>query len=105
MLKRLPHVITIQKPVEVEGEHNTPIIEWQNFATIFASVEPIGGREFVLLQNTNSELAVRIKTWYYPGITNSMRVVYGTRIFNIQSAIDVKEQHKEMHLMCAEVFN
>ena len=105
MLKRLPHVITIQKSVEIEGENNTPSIEWQNFATIFASVEPISGREFVLLQNTNSELSVRIKIWYYPGITNAMRVIYGTRIFNIQSVIDVKEQHKEMHLMCVEVFS
>lgn len=57
------------------------------------------------MQNTNSELSVRIKTWYYPGITNSMRVVYGARIFNIKSVIDVKEQHKEMHLMCVEVFD
>lgn len=102
-IRRYAHEITVQQPVEVKDGNNTVVgIEWQNFITIPASVEPISGREFILLQNTNSELKVRIKTWYYPGVTNAMRVVYGNRIFNIQSIIDYKELHREMHLMCTE---
>ncbi|MCM1567093.1 MAG: phage head closure protein [Dehalobacter sp.] len=104
-LTRLPHGITIQQPVETIDQYKTPVTEWQDFASVLASVEPINGREFVLLKNTTSELTVRIRIYYYPGITTAMRVLYENRVFNIQSVIDYKELHQEMHLMCSEVFN
>lgn len=94
--------ITIQQPVEVTDQYGTPAIQWQEFATVWAAVEPIRGREYILLKNTNSELTVRIRIRYLPGVTNAMRVVYDDRVFNIESVIDVDERHKEMHLMCAE---
>lgn len=98
-----PHLIKIQKFVEVVDEYDTPLgSEWEDVATIWASVEPISGREYIMLQNTNSELTLRIKMRYRPGITSAMRVKYGERTFNIQSVIDYKELHREMHLMCIE---
>lgn len=101
---KLRHRITIQKPVEIKDDLNSPQIEWRDFTSCWASVEPISGREYILLQNTNSELTVRIKMRYISGITNGMRVKYGDRVFNIISPpIDLDERHRELHLMCSEV--
>lgn len=95
--------ITLQKMSETKDEYGTPIgYDWQDVATVWASIEPISGKEYIMLQNTNSELTLRIRMRYLPGVTNAMRVVYETRIFNIQSVIDYKELHREMHLMCVE---
>lgn len=97
--------ITIQKFVEMLDEYNTPTgsSTWQDVATMWASVEPISGKEYIMLQNTNSELILRIRMRYIPGITNAMRVKYGERVFDIQSVINYKELNREMHLMCTEV--
>lgn len=98
----LRHRVTIQQPVEVLDDYNTPSVVWQDFARVWAAIEPLSGREYLQLQNTNAEITVRIRIRYLPGITPAMRVVYGSRVFNIQAVIDVEEKHRELHLMCAE---
>lgn len=100
----LRHRITIQEFVEQVDEYGTPIGSgWQDVATVWAAVEPIQGREYILLQNTQSELTTRVRIRYRPGIKPAMRVVYGTRIFDIQAVIDFEERHVELQLMCKEV--
>jgi SPP1 family predicted phage head-tail adaptor len=99
----LRHRVIIQRPTETKDQYKRPATGWSDFATVWAAVEPLRGREFLLAQNTNTELTVRVRIRYFRGVTPGMRVVYGSRIFDIQSAIDVDERHQEMHLMCAEV--
>jgi len=100
---KLRHRVTLQEYKEVLDQYGTPIDQgWQDVATIWASIEPIQGREYVLLQNTQSELTTRIRIRYRPEITPAMRVLYGTRVFNIQSVIDPEERHRELQLMCNE---
>jgi SPP1 family predicted phage head-tail adaptor len=101
---KLRNRITIQKLNDtIKDEYNRPTTDWDDFATVWAAVEPLKGREYLLAQNTNTELTVRIRIRYLPGITPGMRVKYGERIFDIQSVIDIEERHREMHLMCVEV--
>lgn len=101
---KLRHRVTLQEYKEVLDQYGTPIDQgWQDVATIWASIEPIQGREYVLLQNTQSELTTRIRIRYRPEITPAMRVLYGTRVFNIQSVIDPEERHIELQLLCKEV--
>jgi len=101
---KLRHRVTIQEFVEQMDEYGTPLGgAWQDVATVWAAVEPIQGREYILLQNTQSELTARVRIRYCPGITPAMRVVYGDRIFDIQSVIDPEERHIELQLMCKEV--
>lgn len=100
---RLRHRITLQEYKEVLDEYKTPIDEgWEDVATVWASIEPIQGREYIQLQNTQSELTTRIRIRFRVGVKPSMRVLYGDRVFNIQSVIDFEERHIEMQLMCIE---
>lgn len=99
----LRHRITIQQPTEIKDQYKRPVTGWADFAMVWAAVEPLRGREYLLAQNTNTELTVRVRIRYLKGVTPGMRVLYGGRVFDIQSVIDVDERHREMHLMCAEV--
>lgn len=100
----LRHRVIIQEYREIVDQYGTPIDQgWQDVCTVWAAVEPIQGREYILLQNTQSELTARIRIRYRPGIKPAMRVVYGQRVFDIQSVIDPEERHIELQLMCKEV--
>lgn len=99
----LRHRITIQQPVESSNTFGEVEKTWQDVATVWASIEPLRGREYFDSQQINAEVTTRIRIRYRPGIKPKMRVVYGERIFDIQSVIDVEERHKEIHLMCKEV--
>lgn len=101
---RLRHRVTLQEYKEVVDQYGTPIDQgWQDVATVWASVEPIQGREYVLLQNTQAEVTTRIRIRYRAGVKPAMRLLYGARVFDIQAVIDFEERHIELQLMCKEV--
>lgn len=96
--------ITIQQLAEVLDEFKTPKdSEWQDVATVWASIEPLSGREYLLANNVNSETKSRIRIRYRQGITTGMRIKYKDRLFDIQSVADIEERHVAMELMCSEV--
>jgi SPP1 family predicted phage head-tail adaptor len=75
---------------------------WTDFATVYADVEPLQGRELYQAQQINDELTHQITMRYYPGVASTMRVKYGTRILLIESIIDTEEGHRQLLLICKE---
>lgn len=69
---------------------------------IWASVEPLSGRELFAAQEFHSEVTVRIRIRYRSGVNNRMRVVFGTKYYDIKAVIDPEERHREFHLLCSE---
>jgi len=102
---KLRHRVTIQQFAEVLDGYGTPTgsSDWQDVATVWASVEPLSGREYLLAENVNTEAKIRVKMRYRKGVTTGMRIKYGERMLDIQSVADIEERHREMELMCIEV--
>ena len=101
---KLRHRIIIQKQEESSKDGYGALVEnWSDFKTVWSSVEPLVGRELFAAQKINAETTIRVKMRYVAGITSKMRVVYGTRIFDILAPIDPEERHRELHLMCKEL--
>lgn len=96
--------VIIQQTTESRDSSTGSVINtWGTFATVWAAVEPISGREYFSSQQVNSEITARIRIRYLPGVTSKMRISYDSRLFDIQSVIDIDEQHRELHFMCKEV--
>jgi SPP1 family predicted phage head-tail adaptor len=94
--------ITIQAPTVSRNALGEPTVAWNAFATVWAGVEPVQGREFWAQQQVQSDVTVRIRMRYLPGVTTAMRVAYGSRVLDIRSVIDPRERHTELQLMCSE---
>lgn len=102
--KRLPHLITLQKLKNPpDRSPSGGVIEvWEDFATVFASVNPISGREYFSAQAAQASTTHHIDFWYIPGVTSEMRVIFGKRIFEIEAVINVKELNRELNLLCVD---
>lgn len=100
---RLRHRVTIQQPVETRNAFGEAIKTWSTVATIYASVEPLSGREMFDAEQVQSEISHRVRLRYRSGLTTRMRLLYGSRVLHIQAVIDVKERHQELQLMCREM--
>ncbi len=100
---RMRHRIKIQSPVEARNGVGEIITTWATLATVWASVEPLRGREFFDAEQMQAEVSTRVRMRYYPGITAQMRVLWGSRVLEIVTPIDVNERHKELQLMCREM--
>lgn len=100
---QLRHQITLQQlGTTDDGGGGVDTESWTDFATVYARVAPLAGRELVQAQQVNDELTHAITMRYYPGVSSKMRVKYGVRIFLIESIVDEDERHRGLLLMCTE---
>ncbi|HZG83835.1 phage head closure protein [Paenibacillus sp.] len=96
---RLRHKIVIKSPPTTRnsyGEQPAPDAEWTVFATVWASKEPLLGREYFAAEAAQSRVEVKFRIRYRDGINNTMRIVHGDDEYEILSAIDVQGLKREM---------
>ncbi len=95
--------ITIEESIETRGaDYSDPQSQWVTYLNLWAQIEPLQGREYILNREQQSEVTVRFRTLYYPGVTSKMRIIYRARIYQIVSVIDPFEQHEELELICSD---
>lgn len=99
---RLDKRVTIESQSVERNSIGEPETTWEDFATVWAAVEPLQGREFWAQQQVQSAVSHRVRIRYLDGVNAAMRIVYGERVFNIEAVIDPKERHEEMQLLCSE---
>lgn len=86
--------VTIQRLVaaspDVTGT-GMPDESWQDYLTVYASVEPLNGRELFAAQEHHAEVTTRIRIRHRDGITAKMRIVDGDgTIYEIRSVLPFK---------------
>ena len=106
----LRHRVSIQAPVETQNTYGEPEISWSDIATgVQASIEPLRGREFFTARQEVGEVIARIKIRWRNDVTVEQRVVHGptcacnataTEEFMIESALNIMDRQRELHLMC-----
>lgn len=100
---RLRHRITIQTQTQVQDSTGSIVLTWSEFATVWASIEPISGREFFSAAQVQSTVSTRIRIRNLPGVTETMRILHGTDYYDIQAVLtDAKSGLHEMQLMCVK---
>lgn len=76
---------------------------WATETTVWASIEPLNARESLIAQQSQSDIDTRIRIRYYSSLTTRYRIKYGTRYFQIISAINPSEKNEEWELLCKEI--
>jgi SPP1 family predicted phage head-tail adaptor len=100
----LRHRVTIQnKGTPARNTAGEEVITWTEEATVWGSIEPLRGREFLEQQREGGEVTTRIRIRHRDGLTPSMRAVWGSHTYDILSVIEVQGRQREIHLMCREL--
>jgi SPP1 family predicted phage head-tail adaptor len=97
---RLRHRIEIQNYEMTQNDWGEVIYTWSPWATVWASIEPLQGREFFAAQALQSQTTVRIRMRYRPGVTSVMRVLWDGQIYDIESVIEPQSRRHALQLMC-----
>ncbi len=100
---KLRHQITIQQQTTDQDVHGQTIETWTTFATVRASVEPLRGKEYFSVEQEYAQVDTRIRIRYSAGILPKMRVLFGSKLYDIKSVINVEERNFHMELMCEEL--
>ena len=102
---RLDRKIVIEQKTASLDSYGGQTFAWTTFATVWASVQPLKGRELIASQAAQSEITARFVIRYLPGVTDDMRISYGGKYWNISAVIDIDEHHREMHLLAGAGLN
>lgn len=85
-----------------QDEAGQPVDDYQPVARLWASIEPLRGRELFAAQQANAETTVRIRLRYRAEIDRTMIVRHGVNEFEILYTINPDFGNEELQLMCKE---
>jgi SPP1 family predicted phage head-tail adaptor len=96
------HRIIFQEKVEVDDGHHGHTVTWKDVVTVWASVEPISGREYFYAHQISTEVTHRVKIRYRNDVNTKMRIKFGLRILEIISILSLGEESKVLEILCKE---
>lgn len=99
----LRHSVTIQSPSGEEKDDRGEVVpNYGDVATVWAEVMPLAGAERIQAATISPELTHRVSMRQRSDLTSRERLVWGERIFEIVSVMDVGERGRELRLLCKE---
>lgn len=85
---KLRHKVTIQARGEVQDPVSGDMVPgWTDFASVWASVEPLSARDFIAAQANQSEITARIVIRYREGILPTMRILHRGKVYAIHGVL------------------
>ena len=99
----LRHRIVIQANVPTRDSSGEEVPAWHDFASPWATAEPLRGQEYLEARKLEADLDIRFRIRFHDGLKPSMRVLFDGRIFDVISVIHVKSNRREIQLMCKEL--
>lgn len=99
----LRHRVTIQSVSEAQNSIGESIETWGTFATVWARIDPLSGRQLLAANQLDEPVAARMKMRYLSGVTGKMRIVHGSTTYNIRGAPMVSANKSEIELLLEEV--
>jgi SPP1 family predicted phage head-tail adaptor len=95
--------VSLQRPTTAQDSYGEPVTTWVTAATVWASAEPLDGRELFAAQAVHAKLTRRFVVRYREDVDNTWRVLYGGRAYHlVQDPIDVGDRRAYLELLCEE---
>jgi SPP1 family predicted phage head-tail adaptor len=95
-------ILTIQRAVETRDTDGSVLKEWVEFRQVWGAVTPLTARESYIGQGVNAQVEYSIPIRpYIEGVGPHMRVVAGTRTFEI-TGVEGDGRNGELELLCTE---
>lgn len=96
--------ITIQQLSTTADAYGEPVATWSSFATAYAAVKQLSGRELFYAQLQVQALATHeVNLRYVVGVTPEMQIsIEGGPTLQIVDVNDVEYRHRELVLICVQ---
>lgn len=99
---RLKHKGKIEVKVKTQDAAGGATETWQKHADVWFGIKPLNGNEKYVSHEKYATATHEITIRYVPGVKPDMRLVWGVRIFEINSALNIKEENKMLQLIVEE---
>lgn len=94
--------IEVQSRTTTQNAYGEPVATWSTLATVWARVEPLSGRELWQAAQVRPDVSHKVTMRHYPGLSPKHRLKLGSRIFNIDSVLNIEERERLHQVLCKE---
>lgn len=101
----LRHRVSIQSESTTLDSYGEPTSGWSTDETVFASIEPISGKEVDIGEGQAGIVTHRIIMRYNTNVSPKKRLLFGARVFGIVSVVNHEERNEFFELRCQEELN
>lgn len=102
----LRHRVVVQSPNNTRDTTGADVRGWTTEATVYASVDPIRGREFFEAQKFVGEVTHRIRLRYHASLASmkpDWRVTFGSQTFGIVSVLRPRSIKRDLEILAKEL--
>jgi SPP1 family predicted phage head-tail adaptor len=99
-LNKRVQLATISKITDAAGQEVLTPVPGD---TVWASIDSLQGRELFQAQQFVSDVSHLVTISYHAGNFGGALVLYGLRKFQVQAAMNPKEQGESLKLLCLEI--
>ena len=98
----LRHLIEIQKFTTVKDSYGEDIKTWSTYHKTYSKISPLRGKEYFDTQQIVPEVDNKITIRYKTGIAPTMRIVWGSRTYEIRSVTNPDERNIMLEFLAVE---
>lgn len=98
----LRHRVTIERPQVTRDSAGGEVTTWLPVATVYASVEPLSGREWVTTNAAGADLSHRVRM-RYTDLEPTDRLDFNGRTLQVEAVLNTEERNVELIVMCREI--
>lgn len=102
----LRHRVTLKTKTVSRDTFGEEDVTWTTVATVWGSVEPLRGREYMEAKQGQADVSHRVIVRYRASVVPTMRLyLEDGRGFEVESVINRLERDEQLELMCRELVN
>lgn len=105
MIGKYNRIIALQRKTLTPDAYGGQTEAWATYATVWAAVKPLKGRELIAAQAAQSAVANRFEMRYRSDVLASDRIQFGGKNYNITAVIDVEDRREELIVMAETGLN
>ena len=96
------HAVTIQTASDGQDARGGPTLTYSTFSAWSAVIQPLTGKELVEAQQRHATVTHRMYGTWVSGVTPKHRVLWWTRTFRIEAAVNVGELDRQLQIDATE---
>jgi SPP1 family predicted phage head-tail adaptor len=101
-VSELRHNIEIQEKTTTTDEAGGFSEVWTAKYSLRAAIWPVSAKEFRENMRLQTDCTHNIRIRYRSGITTKMRILFGSRIFDIKGILNIEERNNWLDITCNE---
>ena len=93
--QQLCHCVQLQRNTPTQGSFGDVINQWSTYASVYARVDPLVGREFFAAMSVNAEHSVKFTMRYRPDLRVTDQLVWQGQAYDITAVQHIGGRNRE----------